>query len=132
LIEVLLKTPVFEFAKDWSGADNAEQTGTLNGGVPGGIQVDADIAETFQDTSAAAASALMVSSFDQTNTAVSEAIASFLADIKLVSNGGGNSSGTIRRLVRTSTSRTIRYRASGTTADHDAAICLNGWRDSRL
>jgi hypothetical protein len=129
-VEYLLKTPVFEINKNWSGADNTAQTGTL-AAVPGGIKVDAILGVMFQDSTAASGSALLVTSLDQTDTAADSGTTTWVGQIKLISNGGGNSCGSTQVRVMTSTSRTFRYRGDGTTADHDASFCSLGWVDSR-
>lgn len=131
IVKYQLKTPAFEHTKNWSGADNTAQTATL-ALVPGGIQVEAIIGAFFQDTTASASSALLVTSFDQDDTAADNTAAGHLATISIVSNSGDNARGSCVIEITTSTSRTFRYRGVGTTADHEAAFCTMGWKDSRL
>lgn len=131
LVEFLLKTPLFELTKNWTGVDDAAQTGTL-AFVPGGIQVNAILGALFFDSTAGAQSALIVSSLDQTDTAPDATPASYVSSISLSGTGGGNSRGSCVLEVRTSTSRTFRYRGNATTADHEASFATHGWRDSRL
>lgn len=129
-LEVLLKTPAFEFTKNWAGTDDAAQTGTL-ALVPGGIQVKAILGVNFNDASIGAHSALIVTSLDQTDTAANSGVATFVGQLKLANDGSGvdrSASGVIE--VRTSTSRTFRYRGAGTTIDHDVTFCTHGWEDS--
>lgn len=132
LLEVLLMTPIFEIFKDWSGVDDGAQTGTLAGGVPGGIQVNAILAGIFQDGSPGATSGLMITALDQTDTALSLTLSSFLAEIRLLASADSSINETCLKKVRTSTSRTFRYRGSGTTVDHTAAFMCQGWEDSRV
>ena len=132
LIAFLLKTPVYQFDKDWSGADDTAQTGTL-GGIPGGIQVNAILGAHFQDATTATTSALLITSLDQTDTAASSTNGSFVGSFKITNDGSAldrGMSGLVR--VRTSTSRTFRYRTIGSTVDHAFTVCLQGWEDSVL
>jgi hypothetical protein len=132
LLEVLLKTPVFQLTKSWSGgAADTAQTGTL-GNVPGGIQVNAKLGILFQDSTASASSALLITAIDQTDTAADANSASWLAQFKAVANAGNPVGASGEVMVRTSTSRTFRYRAIGTTTDHEASFFLAGWEDSIL
>lgn len=130
-VRYLLKAVVFELTKDWAGADDTAQTGTL-AAVPGGIQVDAILGVVFTDSSAAAVSALLVSSLDQTDTAANSALSTYVGTIRLTSTAGANSSASCVIPVSTSTSRTFRYRGADTTVDHNASFCTHGWEDTRL
>jgi len=131
LVEYLLKTPVFGDDKNWAGVDDAAQTGTL-ASVPGGIQVTAILGVVFADSTASVASGLLVTSLDQTDTAAASSPASYVGTISLTTNSGGDARGSCVVNIRTSTSRTFRYRGVGTTADHAAGFCTYGWIDSRL
>lgn len=126
-----LIAPASEFGKTWSGADNTAQTGTLTL-VPGGIQVNAILDVVFQDSTAAANSAILVTSLDQTDTAPDATSTASVATVSLVSNAGANARGSCIAPVRTSTSRTFRYRGAGTTSDHTASFSTHGWEDARL
>ncbi len=131
-VEYLLKAPVFQFSKSWSGADNNAQTGTL-ANAPGGIKVIAIMGWQFYDATPSAGSCLLISSFDQDDTTPDTPVGSTVCTFRIAATDGvidGNSSGQVR--VRTSTSRTIRYRTAGSTADHQAGACLDGWVDSRI
>ncbi len=131
VIEYLLKTVIFELTKNWAGADDAAQTGTL-AFVPGGVQVEAILGVVFFDNTASALSSLLITSLDQTDTAADGSLAAYVGSISLSSTGGGNSRASGIIGVRTSTSRTFRYRGQGTTADHEASFAAHGWRDSIL
>jgi len=131
IIEYLLKTPAFELNKDWAGADDTAQTGTL-AFVPGGVQVNAILGALFQDNTASSNSALLVTSLDQSDTAADQSSVSHVASLSLISNAGGNARASCILKVRTSTSRTFRYRGAGTTVDHAASFCTMGWEDTRI
>jgi len=124
--------PVFEHSKSWSGADNTEQTATL-ASVPGGIKVLAIIGAEFEDATAGASSALLISSFDVADTAANSAASSYVGSLKIRFNTGATAAGDGGVFqIRTSTNRTFRYRGVGTSADHSAGFCSHGWIDSRL
>lgn len=128
-IEIMLKVPVYQFDKDWAGADDTAQTGTL-GSVPTGIKVKAILGAVFRDATPAALSSLLITSLDQTDTAPSGVAGSYLATFFLPASGAtvpAGASGIIG--VITSTSGTFRYRATSSTADHAAAFTLHGWED---
>lgn len=129
LIEYLLKTPVFQLEKDWSGNDDTAQTGTL-GAVPGGIQVTAVLNVVFTDTTASSQSGMLVTSIDQSDTSGSVVNSEYVSTLSISSNSGSGSRGVCVLKVRTSTSRTFRYRGISTTSDHVTAFCLTGWEDS--
>jgi hypothetical protein len=132
IVEYLLKTPVFDFTKNWAAGDDTAQTGTL-AFVPGGIQVDAILGVVFFDNSAGTQSGLLVTSLDQSDTASVSTIASYVDTLSISGLGtpdNGRASGIV--CVRTSTSRTFRYRGNGTSSDHEASFSTHGWKDSRL
>lgn len=132
VVEYLLKTPVFQFSKAWGGADNNAQTGTLSD-VPGGIQVNAILGWQFYDATPSGGSAILITSLDQTDTAPDGAVGSTVCTFRLAQTDGtidACASGVV--VTRTSTSRTLRYRTAGSTADHSTGACLIGWEDSRL
>lgn len=131
LVKYLLKTPVFEFTKNWAGADDTAQTGTL-AAVPGGIQVNAILGVAFLDTTASAESGLLVTSLDQTDTAAVATVATTVATVSISSNGGAPARASCVIEIKTSTSRTFRYRGVGTTADHEVGFNAHGWEDSRI
>jgi hypothetical protein len=132
LLLIELKTPLYQFDKDWSGTDDAAQTGTLPN-APGGIKVAAIMGVNFQDTTIAGSSALLLSSLDQSDTAANSGNAAFVGDLKLLNDGSGVDRVTNGRFkIKTSTARTFRYRAVGSTVDHTASVCLHAWEDSRL
>ncbi len=131
LIRYLLKTPVFDLAKNWAGADDTAQTGTL-AFVPGGIKVNALLGVQFIDASASAQSALLITSLDQSDTAADPAAGSYVGSLSISGSGGSAARASGIVPVLTSTDRTFRYRANGSTADHFADFSVHGWEDSIL
>lgn len=129
---VQYKLPItFQFTKDWTASDDTAQTGTL-ADVPGGIKVKAKISAVFRDSTATVQSAIVFSSFDQPDVAPSPGVSTFAAHIHIFNGGGGDVRQSAEIEVETSTSRTIRYRANGTTSDHSVGVCLDSFEDSRL
>lgn len=130
-LEVLI-APAFEFEKSWSGGvDDGPQTGTL-AAPPGGIQVEALCGVLLRDITAGTASTLLVTALDVADTAPSGATASVVATIVGDDGGGSDTRGYASFRVRTSTSRTFRYRGSSTTTDHRAGFDCHGWIDERV
>lgn len=123
--------PVFQFTKDWSGgADNNAIIATLPN-VPGGIQVNAILESNFQDATATADSGWLISSLDQADTAPVTANGTYICTFKIFGGASQTNRSTGGQVVvKTSTARTIRTRAAGSTVDHDASLSLTGWRDS--
>jgi hypothetical protein len=132
-LKVLLKTPTFQFNKDWAGVDDAAQTSSAIA-VPLGIQVEAILGVSFVDATPVAASALLITSLDQSDTAASSGVpGAFVGQFRITAAGVATqaaASGEV--LARISTSATFRYRAEGSTADHFADFCLMGWIDDRV
>ena len=127
-LDIVFKTREFQFSKDWSGTDDAAQTGLLKD-IPKDIKVIADFSALFLDTSITAASVIIFTSADQTDVVPSAAFGTFLGD--LVLRGTTDSqSGRFKR--KTGTSGTIRYRVTGSTVDHALGVCLHGWEDARV
>lgn len=131
-VEYVFKDPAFDYNKAWAGVEDAAQTATLLR-VPGGIQVLVTVGVSFTDNTPAAASCLLVTSFDQNDVTPSVAGSSWLAHFRISAAGAVIPiavGGELR--VRTSTSRTFRFRATGSTADHQFSVCALGWVDSIL
>jgi hypothetical protein len=122
---------VFQDTKDWAGADDTAQTGTLVN-APGGLKLLSKIGAMFTDTSFGSASALLISSFDQPDTAAGSGAASFVGQLALAGTAGDVVRVACEVQVRTNTSREFRYRGIGTTVDHTAGFCLHGWIDTRI
>lgn len=124
-------TPLFQLTKDWSGTDDAAQTGTLDD-IPDDIKVKANLGVVFRDSSATAQSGVLITSLDQPDTAASPGVSTFVGQIHIFNAGGADVRGSAEVEVETSTSRTFRYRGNGTTVDHSIGICLLTWEDSIL
>lgn len=96
--------------------------------VPAGIQVEALINAYLGDGTAAAATHMLITSPDQTDTAPSNAICSLVTPALgagLVAEAAGHFR------ARTNTSRQLRYRLDASNADITVRWTSHGWIDTR-
>lgn len=116
------KVPVNDITQGNPGT--SAQTPTLT--IPP-IRVDADILVVLTDTTPAVSTEIFVSSPDQTDTAASAAVFTFVT-----ANAGATVPAFAGGECHVSTSNgTVRYRLSSSTADHAVSINTNGWTDHR-
>ena len=123
LDEFLLKVP--PMMVNTADPGTAAVLGSMQ--TPLNVKVDAIITVSLKDTTVGADTYMLVTSVDQTDTA--PGIGTFSLAIL-------NTSGTIEQVaykdvVRTDTSRQVRYRLSASTADHTVYIITHGWYDRR-
>lgn len=125
--------PVIDFTKDWTGVDDAAQTGTSTV-IPIGVQMLGHWTFAFNDASFAAVSALLATSFGVTDTApindATDPLNSFLGDIYI--NSGVNPGIASKQILTRASDAAIRYRGTSTTADHSFEAILHGWTDFRV
>ena len=95
--------------------------------VPNGLQVLADISVSYTALDSGGPYGLILTSLDQTDTAPSTSF----GDILLGSGSTATKDGVVSRLLRTDTSRQIRYRLASSGANHHVRILTHGWLDRR-
>jgi len=127
-LEAMLLAPTFEFSHTASNFNTA-QTGTL-ARIPGDVQMTAILSARFADSSPTVQSCVLFSALDQADTAPNATVGGWNSTLWLPGNNTTDSASGEAR-VRTSTSRTFRYRGASTSADHQLSVASVGFIDER-
>lgn len=121
----LLKVPVLD--TDTTNPGTSAVTETLDF-IPSGVVVDVIMTAMIVDATSTASIAGLVTSVEQTDTVP---VIGSLANLHLRTPGAGVAQATSNLVVRTNTSRQVRYRISASDADISFRMLTEGWIDTR-